>query len=333
MNLEAGIKLREKIENFCKSLGLDNFGFLPCRDFEELKEFYQDRQNKKLQNEFEEKDINKRIHPAHYMEDAKTILSIAFPYYHETENMDNGFSIYTKRLDYHRVVMGYLGQICEFIESLGGKAEAFVDSNTLPERYIAYLAGVGFIGRNNMIITKKYGSYVFLGEIITDLEIPCEDKRTFEEIREYSECGTCTNCIKECPTKSINKHQINPNICLSYITQKKEITKKEISLLKGNVFGCDFCQLKCPYNEGVTIDALPEFKTLDYMNDDLSVYASMNNQYFKDKISKTSCGWRGKNVIKRNAIIGIHHQNVEQDLEEYRGDSPYINEYIDKLQE
>ncbi|WP_455716331.1 tRNA epoxyqueuosine(34) reductase QueG [Anaerosporobacter sp.] len=325
--------MKEKIENFCSSLGLDTIGFIPCRAFEELREFYQYRQDKNLQNEFEEKDINKRIHPSHYMEDAKTILSIAFPYYHDEEKVDNGFSIYTKRFDYHRVVMAYLGQICEFIRSLGGKAEAFVDSNTLPERYIAYLAGVGFIGRNNMVITKKYGSYVFLGEIITDLEIPCEDKRTFDDIRNYAECGECTNCLKECPTKSINKKQNNPNICLSYITQKKEITKREISLLKGNVFGCDFCQLKCPYNEGVASNVLPEFKTLDYMNEDLSVYAGMNNQYFKEKISKTSCGWRGKNVIKRNAIIGINYQNKDQDLNEFRGDSPYINEYIDKLRE
>lgn len=325
--------MKEKIEDFCNSLGLDTIGFIPCRAFEELREFYKERQDKKLKNEFEEKDIEKRIHPFHYMEDARTILSIAFPYYHDEQNMDNGFSIYTKRPDYHHVVKGYLGKICEFIESLGGKAEAFVDSNTLPERYIAYLAGIGFIGRNNMVITKKYGSYVFLGEIITDLEIPCADKHSFEEIREYTECGECTNCIKECPTKSINRHQINPNICLSYITQKKEITKKEMSLLKGNVFGCDFCQLRCPYNEKVKKNVLPEFETLDYMNEDISVYASMNNQYFKDKISKTSCGWRGKNVIKRNAIIGVHYQNEQENLDEYRGDSPYINEYIDKIQE
>lgn len=333
MKLEVGNIVKKKIEEFCRSLGLDTFGFVPCRTFDELRELYQVRQEKKLQNEFEEKDIEKRIRPSHYMEDGKTILSIAFPYYHEGEDINNGFSIYTKRPDYHRVVMQYMDKICEFIISLGGKAKGFVDSNTLPERYIAYLAGVGFIGRNNMIITKKYGSYVFLGEIITDLKIPCEDKRTFDQIREYAQCGECMNCIKECPTKSINKHQINPNICLSYITQKKEISNKEISLLEGNVFGCDFCQLQCPYNQNVTCNVLSEFKTVEYMNEDIYVYANMNNQYFKEKIGKTSCGWRGKNVIKRNAIIGINFQDRKYDLNEFRGDSPYINEYIDRIQE
>lgn len=96
-----------------------------------------------------------------YMEEGKTIISIAFPYLWVENNIENGFSKYTKGFDYHRVVKKYLDRICDFIKSNGGEAISFVDSNTLPERYIAYLSGVGFIGRNNMIITEKYGSYVF----------------------------------------------------------------------------------------------------------------------------------------------------------------------------
>lgn len=321
--------IKNKIKEFCESLGLDTLGFIPCRRFDELIDFYKSRQDLGLQNEFEEKEIEKRINPNIYMEDGKTIISIAFPYYHEGESVDNGFSIYTKRFDYHRVLKKYLKEICEYIEGLGGKAQAFVDSNSLPERYIAYLAGVGFIGRNNMIITEKYGSYVFLGEIITDLELECEDIGSFEEISKYKKCGECDNCIKECPTKSINKSRINPNICLSYITQKKDINDKEIKLLKGNLFGCDFCQLKCPYNEGVDTDIIEEFKTLDYMNNEVITYASMDNRYFKDKVNTTSCGWRGKNVIRRNAIINLSNKNY--DINEFKGDSIYINDYVDRL--
>ncbi|MCI6189470.1 MAG: tRNA epoxyqueuosine(34) reductase QueG, partial [Clostridium sp.] len=211
------------------------------------------------------------------------------------------------------------------------RAVGFVDSNSLPERYIAYLSDVGFIGKNNMIITKKHGSYVFLGEIITDLEIENETKRTFDMIANYEECGECRICIGECPTKSINKTKINPNICLSYMTQKKELNDKEINLLKkkGNIFGCDFCQLKCPYNENLEGKALKEFEILDYMNEEPYIYANMDNKYFKEKISKTSCGWRGKNVIRRNAIINLKKKGI--DIEEFKGNSEYINEYIDKL--
>lgn len=323
--------LKEKIEDFCKSLGLDTIGFIPCRPFDELKEFYKTRQDMNLQNEFEEKDIEKRMNPKHYMEDGKTILSIAFPYYHvdAANDQENGFSIYTKRLDYHRVLKKYLDEIGRYIESLGGKAISLVDSNTLPERYIAFLAGVGFIGKNNMIITEKYGSYVFLGEIITNLEIPCKDKRVFDQISDYSECGTCTKCLEQCPTKSIHVRRKNPNICLSYITQKKEISNQEIKLLKGNVFGCDFCQLRCPYNEKIEQNVLKEFESLAYMNEDVATYVAMDNKYFKEKISRTSCGWRGKNVIKRNAIINLYNKGY--DISQLKSDSSYINDYINRL--
>lgn len=321
---------REKIASYVESLGLDTYGFVPCRTYEELRPFYETRQEKKLQNEFEEKEIEKRIQPSHYMEDGKTIISIAFPYAHEMdEEEENGFSIYTKRADYHRVVKQYLMKVCQYIETLGGKAECFVDSNTLPERYIAYLAGVGFIGRNNMIITKRYGSYVFLGEIITNLPIRCEETRRYEELGQYVECGECTRCYQACPTKSINKAKVNSNICLSYLTQKKELSDQELSLLKGNVFGCDYCQLPCPYNQTATKNVLPEFQTLSYMNENIETYAGMDNKLFKEKISGTSCGWRGKNVIRRNALIHMNSKNL--DVTKYRGDSDYINQYIDRI--
>lgn len=324
--------LKQKIEKFCQSIGLDTIGFIPCRVFEELIPFYNERQSKNLQNEFEEEDIQKRINPNSYMENGKTIISIVFPYNElEDDKVDNGFSIYTKRVDYHRVVKSYLGRICEYIESLGGEAMSFVDSNTLPERYIAYLAGNGFIGKNNMLITKKYGSYVFLGEIITDLEIECIEERSIDELILYNECGECMRCIGECPTKSINKNRSNPNICLSYITQKKDISDQEIRLLKGNVFGCDFCQLKCPYNEQIKLSPIKEFMILEYMNEEAYTYATMDNKYFKEKVMKTSCGWRGKNVIRRNAIIHLYDKSY--DISEFRGDSDYINSYISRLLE
>lgn len=326
---------KEQIETFCNSLGLDTIGFTECRKFQELRDFYAYRKENNLENEFEEKDIEKRINPNIYLEEGKTIISIAFPYCNSEDFNcnNNGFSIYTKRYDYHRVVKKYLDEICKFIESLEGMAVGLVDSNSLPERYIAYLCNVGFIGKNNMIITKKHGSYVFLGEIITDLKIESETKRTFNMISYHKECGECDICLRECPTKSINKAKVNPNICLSYMTQKKELSDKEIKLLKerGNIFGCDFCQLKCPCNEDLEGKALKEFEILEYMNEEPYTYANMDNKYFKEKISKTSCGWRGKNVIRRNAIINMKKRGIS--IEQFKGESEYINKYIDRLKE
>lgn len=324
--------IRNKIEAYIESLGLDTYGFIPCRRLDESISFFQNRKVRGLENEFEEEDIENRVNPFLYMEDGKTIISIAFPYNtKDEESIDNGFSVYTKRYDYHRVVKSYLLKICEYIESLGGKAMHFVDSNNLPERYLAYLAGVGFIGRNNMLITEKYGTYVFLGEIITNLPMECSELRHHSEIFMYNECGDCNVCYNACPSKSISLEKINPNICLSYYTQKKELEDEEIKVLKGNVFGCDICQQVCRYNRPAKSSSLPEFKALDFMNQEVSTYAAMDNKMFKEQISKASCGWRGKNVIKRNAII--HLSKKGEDIESYRGDSPYINGYIDRLKE
>ena len=321
--------IKKNIEEYCEALGLDTIGFARCRKFSELENFFKKRKELGLENEFEEHDIEKRINPNIYMKEGKTIISIAFPYIWDSSNNENGFSKYTKGFDYHRVVKGYLDKVCEYIESLGGKAISLVDSNALPERYIAYLSGIGFIGKNNMIITEKYGSYVFLGEVITDLEIECDSIRTFEEIQKYNKCSKCIKCIEKCPTKSITISRKNPNICTSYITQKKELSKSELKLLKGKIFGCDICQDSCPYNRGIEKSKIELFRPLEFMNESVEIYANINNKFFKENISKTSCGWRGKNVLKRNAIIEI--ANRGEKIEKYKGNSPYIDEYITKV--
>ncbi|BFK82191.1 tRNA epoxyqueuosine(34) reductase QueG [Clostridium baratii] len=322
---------QEKIIEFCKAINLDLVGFIKCREFSELKEFYSERKELKLENEFEEADILKRINPKTYMEDGKTIISIAFPYNTGEKLCDNGFSIYTKGMDYHNVVHKYLENICEFIKSLGGECVAFTDSNCLPERHIAALAGVGFIGKNNMLITEKYGSYVFLGEIITDLEVYNEDKTTFHNIREYSKCGECNICFNECPSKSINSFRRNPNICVSYLTQKKELNDKEINLINGRIFGCDSCQMKCPYNENSSFTNLKEFEVKDFMkNDDEDFIININNSLFKETFKITSCGWRGKNTLIRNAMIR-KKKFKNKELGNIKSESPYIKEYIKML--
>lgn len=323
------MSIKEKIIDYCNSIGLNTVGFIKCRKFTELEGFYKERKKLGVENEFEECDIEKKINPNLYMKNGKVIISIAFPYFHNIEYIDNGFSIYTRGHDYHKVVKKYLDSICEYIEILGGEAISLVDSNTLPERYIAYLSGIGFIGKNNMIITNKYGSYVFLGEIITDLDIECKDIRQFNEIKEYKECKDCSICYNECPSKAINSFKRNSNICVSYFTQKKDLDDKYIKLLKGRVFGCDSCQNKCPYNANIEFSKIEEFKPLDFMNKENEKFIiNINNKDFKETLKQTSCGWRGKNVLKRNALL--RKKSFGKDTSKFKFDSEYLN-YYNKL--
>lgn len=320
---------KKEIIQYCRELGLTTVGFTKCRVFQELESRFLQREHSGVINEFEEQEIEKRINPFLLMEDGKTIISIAFPYKYDLDNnTEGGFSKYTYGLDYHRVVRNYLDKICKFIEGLGGKAIGFVDSNPLPERYIAYLSGIGFIGKNNNLITVDYGSYVFLAEIITSLEL--EEDKPLE-----NQCGQCNLCIRACPTKAITEkeHGGNCNLCLSYITQKKHIEEQWFDKLKGRIFGCDTCQRVCPYNSEALNSTIDEFAPRDYMKKaEVRDLIFLNNNDFKEKYGKHSCGWRGKNILIRNALISYYNKHKEdKDNIEKNINSPYIKEYYDKL--
>lgn len=314
---------RNAVLNYCRKIGLDTVGFTECRTFYELYDYFKFRNSNLLSSEFEEKDEKKRISPHIYMEGGKTIISIAFPYlFNYKLNNDIGFSLYTRGEDYHKVVFKYLNKICSFIESFGGKAVPLVDSNAIPERYIANLCGIGFIGKNNMLITEKYGSYVFLGEIITDLQFE------YDKVLQ-SRCGDCNICTKSCPTGAICKEK-NTNLCMSYITQKKYVEDEWILKFGGRLFGCDICQSVCPYNKNISFSNISEFKPFDFMeNINLHEIVNMDNKLFKEKYAKTSCGWRGKNLIIRNALINSLVLNKKTEIQDIR--SPYIKDYYNRL--
>jgi epoxyqueuosine reductase len=313
-----------EIKEYCSNLGLDMIGFTECRKFDELMPFYKKRFQDNKFNEFEEQEIEIKINPYRYMLSGKTIISIAFPYLFERQTNNNTvyFSKYTHVKDYHKVISRYLESICKYLESIGGNAKYFVDSNSLPERYIASLCGIGFIGKNKMLITEKYGSFVFLSEIITDLEIKIN-------IPKESKCGTCNICTKTCPENVLLSDNFNK--CLSYLTQKKELSDCEILKLDGRLFGCDTCQDVCPYNADICFSKLEEFKSYDFMkNINIDELVNLNKNNFNLKYRLTSCGWRGKNILQRNAIINKYIVN-SGNIGSISINSDYVKDYYNRL--
>lgn len=315
---------KREILNYCHSIGLDTVGFTKCRVYTELEGYLCFRKENLLESEFEEKDIKKRINSCEYMDGGKTIISVAFPYLFKKDHIqkDIKFSLYTRGKDYHKVVEAYLKKICGYIESLGGKTRYFVDSNFLPEGYIAFQSGIGFIGKNNMLITKRYGSYVFLGEIITDIEVE-------SDIPLKSKCGNCSLCQTACPTGAICGNR-DSNKCMSYITQKKNVDSKWFPIFQGRLFGCDTCQEVCPYNGDIIYSNIEDLRPFNFMERvDLNEIVNIDKSTFIEKYYNTSCGWRGKNIIQRNAIINALMLGKNVEIKNIK--SSYIKDYYNRL--
>lgn len=157
-------------------------------------------------------------------------------------------SRYTLGRDYHKLIRRRLARLARRIEERlgGGRYRAFVDSAPVLERALAERAGMGWIAKNTMLINSDVGSWFFLGEIYTDLPLPADTPQ------ESKHCGTCTACLDICPTNAfVGPFELDARRCISYLTiEHKGSIDPELRPLMGNrVFGCDDCQLVCPWNK------------------------------------------------------------------------------------
>ena len=151
-----------------------------------------------------------------------------------------------------------------------------------------------------------------------------------KSFNKHIKCDDCRRCYESCPTKAIHEGNNNCNICLSYITQKKHIDDHWFLKLEGRIFGCDSCQTSCPYNDNISLSPLMEFKPLEYMiNLNLDELLSMDNFIFRNKYASTACGWRGKNLLKRNALIAA--RNYEIPMQNLIIESTYLRDYYNRL--
>lgn len=320
-------KIMEKLED----LGLTQYGFMKAQALsQDSVAYFKEREERNFTTSFEENDLLRKVNLRSEMENAQTIISVAFPYFYDAYIHKEGyFSLYTLGQDYHIVVKDYLEKVAEVIRSFGYEAKVFADNNSLPERYIAYASYVGEIGKNHMLITKEYGSYVFLGEILTNLVLDTRE-RDYHEIPLHSICGECTNCIKACPTQILGSEYYDTKRCMSYITQSKEVPDEDLLLFKGRLFGCDTCQRSCPLNRKVKTSPIEAFRPREYMKyPNLRELLELTNQEFL-KYKETSSGWRGKKLLQRNAMVELVRKGNTIDLE--RLPTEYLREYYHRLE-
>lgn len=221
------------------------------------------------------------------------VLTAAFPYFAgETEG---NLSLYARGQDYHSVLRRRLDTVCDFLNLNYPEYSFFsaADSSPIPEREAAWLSGLGLRGRNRLFILPPYGSYVFLGTILTNAPL------NISGARPASACMNCGRCLAACPTGAL----CGEGVCLSDLTQKKgELTAEETALLKAHpyVWGCDICQNVCPYNQSPQIAPLPEFEQeyLDSLTPDM--LEGLTNRLFAERFGHRAFAWRGAAVLRRN---------------------------------
>ncbi len=224
-------------------------------------------------------------------ENSKTVIVACFPYLLSEENyINSNVSKYAVVTDYHTVALSRLESAAEKLREIypEHKFEAFADNSPIPEVRAACNAGLGARGMNTLLITPKYGSYVFIGEIVTTLDTNCETHI-------QKNCIGCKKCIEACPSGALSCEEFKKSICLSEITQKKGVlSEEEEKLMKdcGCVWGCDICQDVCPMNKDAAETPLEEFLSspVPHISSGCELYARAYE-------------WRGRKVIERNISI------------------------------
>jgi len=250
-----------------------------------------------------ENHFDKRLDPRLLVPGAKSVVSLLYNYYpSEQQKVVDApkISKYAYGQDYHEIIKAKLRELMDFIQTEIGEVDGrvFTDSAPVLEKAWAGKSGLGWIGKNGLLITHKRGSYQFISELILDLEL-AEDGATTDH------CGSCTKCIDACPTEAIESPKVvNGSKCISYLTieLKGEIPSEFKGKMGDWVFGCDICQDVCPWNKFSIPNTEPLFNAqeglLDFTRDE---WFEMTQEVFsivfkKSPVKRTKYGGLTRNL-------------------------------------
>ncbi len=249
-----------------------------------------------------------RTNPENILPGAKSVIVIAINYYREKPETPPGhgnIARYAYGRDYHKVLRSILKKLDTYITTLDptAKNRPCIDSAPLLEKSYAQKAGLGFLGKNTLLITKELGSFVLLGELLTTLELPADEPTE-------GTCGTCTRCIDACPTQAIiAPGQLDSRRCISYLTIEKrgEIPQEFHAPMKKLIFGCDICQEVCPYNKTfarpLTLEAFKEVKIAGDSLPIEEILAIQTDEEYLKKFAGSPLMRAKRTGLQRNARI------------------------------
>lgn len=322
------MNLKEKIIQLSQEIGISKIGFTTADDFAYLEKSLRAGVEEGRTTGFEHKNIEERLDPKLSLASARTIISIAVAYPRRLPQQPQKTAFRRGKitpnswgLDYHYILQDKLKRLARGIEELTANVEykGMVDTGALVDTAVARRAGIGFIGKNGLVISKEFGSYMFLGELITNLELEPDQPVDYD-------CGDCNRCVEACPTSCLlGDSTMDARRCLSFQTQDKGMMDLEFrKKIKTVIYGCDICQICCPYNKGIDSPPVVDIDP-DLAQPELIPFLDLTNGQFKEKFGLIAGSWRGKNILQRNAIIALANAHDRSAI-------PKLLEIIDKGQ-
>jgi len=298
-------QLSNRIKTEAKKLGFFACGISKAEFLNEDAGHVENWLEKGMQGEMQylENNREKRYDATKLVENARSVISVLFNYFPPEELPEKSYykiSKYAYGKDYHYIIKQKLALLLEYIETLTGKRKAriFTDSAPVLDRAVARRAGLGFTGKNTLLINRDGGSFFFIGHIILDLELTPDT----ETVENY--CGNCTKCIDACPTGALSAFELDARKCISYLTieyRGEEIPKAFKGQWKQWIFGCDICQDVCPWNRKARPHNEPAFEpSVLLLNMQKTDWENLDKPTFKKLFKGSAVERTGFKGLRRN---------------------------------
>ena len=281
--------MKEKLKQYAKELHISAVGVCEARIYPELYDILASYDTPFTA------PPEQRVSPFALVPGARSVIMCAFNYF--SGRTPGNVSKYARGTDYHTVVRDKLAALCARVEADAGAFERYIfcDTSPLCDKYLAYQAGLGVFGRSHLLIHPVYGSYIFLGGIVTDLPLAADTPL-------QGGCAGCGRCAAACPGHAF-EHGFDAARCASYLLQKKgTLSEEEQAVVKraGMAWGCDVCSDVCPHNQSVPITDIDEFRPKLY---DLHPDGLRSDEDFRAAYGSHAFAWRGRKTLLRNAEI------------------------------
>lgn len=299
-------EITEQIRQKALELGFDACGITPADPLEEERSRLLEwlALGNHADMAWMENHLEKRLNPAKLVPGSKSVIVVLHNYFYPEVDHDPGHPVvsrYARGWDYHKVVKKKLFELKQYIHETFGPVEgrAFVDSAPVLERALARRAGLGWTGKNSMLLNRKLGSYFFIGELVIDLELDYN----IQTVTDF--CGTCTRCIDACPTGAIIRpYVVDSRKCISWWTiefKGKVIDHHNPEDFRNSIFGCDICQEVCPWNQKAPLSNEPQYAPVKALQEmDRSAWEKLDHKRFRSIFGHTPLMRAGFNGIRRN---------------------------------